>query len=255
MIALAAVCLLFPACVSAQSENDRFSSLDSIIQSSIQNHEIPGAVLLVGHDGQVIYRKAFGNRSLEPTRAPMTVDTIFDLASLTKVVATTSAIMQLEEQGKVRLSDPVVKYIPEFGQSGKGDITVRDLLTHYSGLAPDIDLNPPWTGRDTAYKLSFADDPIAPPGTRFVYSDTNFIVLGALVERVSGMPLDVYCERNVFSPLGMSHTRFLPPKEWLPQIAPTHRDVLHTDRSPRWDTPPDRSGPSSPYREMHQIQL
>jgi uncharacterized protein YbbC (DUF1343 family) len=227
--------------VCGQSENPRLSAVDQVIETSIQNHEVPGAVLLVGHDGQVIYRKAFGNRALEPTRAPMTPDTIFDIASLTKVVATTTAVMQLEEQGKVRLNDPVVKYIPEFGQGGKGDITVRDLLTHYSGLAPDIDLNPAWTGRDTAYKLSFADDPIAPPGTRFVYSDTNFIVLGALVERVSGMPLDVYCERNIFSPLGMSHTRFVPPKEWLPQIAPTEYDetgqmlrgVVHDPRSRR----------------------
>jgi uncharacterized protein YbbC (DUF1343 family)/CubicO group peptidase (beta-lactamase class C family) len=226
---------------SAQSENSQLSVLDSIIQTSIQNHEIPGGVLLVGHDGQVIYRKAFGNRSLEPTRTAMTVDTIFDLASLTKVVATTTAIMQLEEQGRIRLNDPVVKYIPEFGQNGKSDITVRDLLTHFSGLAPDIDLNPPWTGRDTAFRISFADDPIAPPGTRFIYSDTNFIVLGALVERISGMPLDVYCERNIFAPLGMSHTRFLPPKEWLPQTAPTEYDesgqmlrgVVHDPRARR----------------------
>ena len=237
---LAVVLALFPVSLAAQG-SDRFAVLDSIVQTSIENHEIPGAVLLVGHDGQVIYRKAFGNRSLEPTRAPMTVETIFDLASLTKVIATTTAIMQLEEQGRVRLNDTVAKYIPEFGQSGKGDITVRDLLTHYSGLAPDIDLNPPWAGRDAAYKLSFADDPIAPPGTRFIYSDTNFIVLGALVERVSGLPLDVYCERNIFSPLGMAHTRFLPPKEWLPQIAPTEYDeagqmlrgVVHDPRSRR----------------------
>src|SRR5579872_3380814 len=99
--------------------------LDSIVQTSIQNHEMPGAVLLVGHDGKVMYRKAFGNRSLEPKIEPMTVDTIFDMASLTKVIATTTAVMQLEEQGRIRMNDPVVKYIPEFGQNGKGDIAVR----------------------------------------------------------------------------------------------------------------------------------
>jgi len=217
------------------------SVLDSIIQISIQNHEIPGAVLIVGHDGQGIYRKAFGNRSLEPKIEPMTVETIFDIASLTKVVATTIAVMQLEEQGRVRLNDPVVKYIPEFGQNSKGDITVRDLLTHYSGLAPDIDLNPPWTGRDVAYSMSFAATPIAPPETQFIYSDTNFIVLAALVERVSGMPLDSYCAQNIFIPLGMSHTRFLPPADWLPQIAPTEYDehnqmlrgVVHDPRARR----------------------
>src|SRR5258708_23059104 len=180
--------------------------LDPIVQSAIQNHEIPGAVLLVGHDGHVIYRKAFGNRSLEPTRAPMTLDTIFDIASLTKVVATTTAVMQLVNGGRVRLNDPVVKYIPEFGQYGKSDITVRDLLTHHSGLPPDLDLSHPWAGRDVGYNMAFAATPISPPEARFVYSDINFIVLGALVERLSGVPLDSYCAQNVFTPLVMSHT-------------------------------------------------
>src|SRR6266568_1361391 len=123
---------------ATQSAN--LAALDGVVQSAIQNHEVPGAVLLVGHEGHVIYRKAFGNRSLEPTQAPMLVDTIFDIASLTKVVATTTAVMQLVDQGRVRLNDPVVKYIPEFGQNDKSDITVRDLLTHHSGLAPDLDL-------------------------------------------------------------------------------------------------------------------
>src|SRR5271163_3203780 len=111
--------------------------IDSIVQEAIRDGQIPGAVLLVGHDGQVIYRKAFGNRSLEPRRELMTVDTIFDLASLTKVIATTTAVMQLVQKGQVRVNDPVVKYIPEFGQNGKEDITVRELLTHHSGLSKD----------------------------------------------------------------------------------------------------------------------
>src|SRR5689334_15853474 len=143
----------------AQQDDSRLAVVDSIIQASIQNHEIPGAVLIVGHDGQVVYRKAYGMRSLEPTRSAMTVDTIFDIASLTKVVATTTAVMQLVEQGKVRLNDPVVKYIPEFGQNGKGDITVRDLLTHFSGLPPDLDLSHPWTGRDVGYSMAFSSPP------------------------------------------------------------------------------------------------
>ena len=152
----------------------------------------------------------------------MTVDTIFDIASLTKVVATTTAVMQLVEKGKVRLNDPVVKYIPEFAQNGKDDITVRDLLTHYSGLPPDLDLTHPWEGRDVGYSMAFASTPIAPPGTRFVYSDVNFIVLAALIERVSGLPLDTYCAQNIFTPLGMSHTRFLPPAT-LAAANRTHR--------------------------------
>jgi uncharacterized protein YbbC (DUF1343 family) len=207
-----------------QADAPSLAALDPIVQTAIQNHEIPGAVLLVGHDGHIIYRKAFGERSLEPTRSAMTVDTIFDLASLTKVIATNTAVMQLFEQGKIRLNDPVAKYIPEFGQNGKADITVRDLLTHYSGLPPDLDLSHPWSGRDTAYSMAFAETPISPPEMRFVYSDVNFIVLGALVERVSGMPLDVYCQQKVFAPLAMTNTSFLPPSTWLPRIAPTEYD-------------------------------
>jgi len=209
---------------SQEVQSANLNLLDSVVESAIQNHEIPGAVLVVGHDGRVIYRKAFGNRSLEPTRALMTVDTIFDIASLTKVVATTNAVMQLVDQGRVRLNDPVVKYIPEFGQNEKSDITVRDLLTHHSGVAPDLDLTHPWAGRDVGYEMAFASTPLAPPGARFIYSDINFIVLGALVERVSGIPLDSYCGQNIFVPLGMSHTRFRPPAEWLLQIAPTEYD-------------------------------
>src|SRR5579863_8202465 len=120
------------------------SVIDPIVQEAIRDGQIPGAVVLVGHDGQVIYRKAFGERSLEPRREAMTIDTIFDLASLTKVVATTTAVMQLEERGKVRLNDPVAKYIPEFAQNGKDDITVRQLLTHFSGLPDGLDLKERW---------------------------------------------------------------------------------------------------------------
>ncbi|HZR66393.1 MAG TPA: serine hydrolase [Terriglobales bacterium] len=237
------IMLMLAGCVSlfAQEPEHNLNVLDNIVQSSIDNHEAPGAVLLVGHDGKVVYRKAFGNRSLEPKVEAMTTDTIFDLASLTKVIATTTAVMQLEEQGRIKLNDPVAKYIPEFAQNGKGDITIRDLLTHYSGLRPDIDLKPDWTGRDAALSLAFAETPVAPPETQFIYSDTNFITLGVLVERLSGMTLDAYCAKNIFVPLGMAHTRFLPPAAWIPQIAPTQYDennrmlrgVVHDPRSRR----------------------
>ena len=132
----------------------------------------------------MIYRKAFGERSLEPRREPMTVDTIFDLASLTKVVATTTAVMQLVERGQIRLNEPVAKYLPEFAENGKEEITIRELLTHYSGLSEDLDLSSPWQGRETALRMAFAEKPISAPGSRFLYSDVNFIVLGEVVERV-----------------------------------------------------------------------
>jgi uncharacterized protein YbbC (DUF1343 family)/CubicO group peptidase (beta-lactamase class C family) len=215
--------------------------LDAIVRDAIHDEQIPGAVLLVWHNGQVVYRKAFGNRAVEPRREAMTVDTIFDIASLTKVVATNTAVMQLVQKGEVRLNDPVAKYIPEFAANGKEDITVRNLLTHFSGLRPDIDLTPSWDGRDAALRLSFAETPAYPSGSRFVYSDTNFITLGALVERVSGSTLDAYCAKKIFIPLRMTHTTFLPPAAWRRKIAPTEYDeqgkmlrgVVHDPRARR----------------------
>jgi uncharacterized protein YbbC (DUF1343 family)/CubicO group peptidase (beta-lactamase class C family) len=206
------------------TDSNGLAVLDSIVQEAIHDGQIPGAVVLVWHNGQVIYEKAFGNRALEPRREPMTLDTVFDLASLTKVVATTTAVMQLEERGRVRLNDPVAKYIPEFAQNGKDEITVRELLTHYSGLREGLDLDQPWQGRDTGLRMAYAEKPVYSPGSRFLYSDINFIALGALVERVSGTTLDRYCETNIFAPLKMTHTRFLPPASWLPKIAPTEYD-------------------------------
>ncbi|MGO9123354.1 MAG: exo-beta-N-acetylmuramidase NamZ domain-containing protein [Terriglobales bacterium] len=202
----------------------RLAALDLIVEDAIQDGQVPGAVLLVGHDGQVVYRKAFGNRSLEPRREAMTVDTVFDIASLTKVVATTVAVMQLVQKGEIRVNEPVAKYIREFAQNGKEDVTIRQLLTHFSGLPEDLDLTRPWQGRDTALQMAYAEKLVNPPGSRLLYSDTDFIVLGALVERVSGMSLDQYCRQHIFAPLGMTQTRFLPPPSWLMKVAPTQFD-------------------------------
>ncbi|HEY6768649.1 MAG TPA: exo-beta-N-acetylmuramidase NamZ domain-containing protein [Candidatus Sulfotelmatobacter sp.] len=198
--------------------------VDAVIEQAISAGTVPGAVLVVGHDGKVVYRKAYGSRSLEPRREPMTVDTVFDVASLTKVIVTTTSVMQLVESGKIRLNDPVGKYLPEFAQNGKDDITIRQLLTHYSGLAPDLDLKSPWQGKGTAYQMAFAQGLAMPSGSEFSYSDINFIVLGALVERVSGEMLDEYAARHIFAPLKMSHTRFVPPATWRWKIAPTQYD-------------------------------
>ena len=212
-----------PTRESAAAAPVHLAGVDSVIQQAIADG-LPGAVLVVGHDGRVIYRKAYGNRALEPTREAMTLDTVFDLASLTKVIATTTAVMQLVEQGKVRMNDPVAKYLPEFSQNGKDDITVRQLLTHYSGLEPDLDLKMPWEKKDTAYAMAFAETPAQTPGSSFVYSDINFIVLGALIERVSGETLDAYTARHIFAPLKMTRTRYVPPATWRAKIAPTQYD-------------------------------
>jgi uncharacterized protein YbbC (DUF1343 family)/CubicO group peptidase (beta-lactamase class C family) len=196
--------------------------IDRTIEEAIQQKRLPGAVVLVGHDGQVVYRKAYGERALLPKSEPMTVDTIFDVASLTKVIATTSSLMKLFEEGRFRLNDRITEYIPEF-QGGKSDITIRNLFTHFSGLAPDVPLKPEWKGNDTGLRLAFTTKPAGPPGVRHVYSDINFILLGEMVHRLSGMPLNEYARKNIFQPLGMKETTFLPPASWIPRIAPTQR--------------------------------
>ncbi len=222
----AAVVPLLPAAGSAPQppQSPGFSNIDAIMNRAVAEGNIPGGVVLVGHNGSVVYHKAFGMRSLEPTREPMTTDTIFDLASLTKCIATTTAMMQLFEDGRVRLNDPVSKYLKEFAQNGKQDITIRELMTHYSGLPPDLDLSAPWQGRDAAYRIVMAEKLQNPPGSRFVYSDINFETLGFLIEQVTGESLDSYTARHIFGPMGMKDTRFLPPKEWIPRIAPTQYD-------------------------------
>jgi uncharacterized protein YbbC (DUF1343 family)/CubicO group peptidase (beta-lactamase class C family) len=213
--------VLAAATLSAQSFPGG-SALDDVINLAIEQGRLPGAVVLVGHNGQVVYRKAYGKRALIPQPEAMTVDTIFDCASLTKVIATTSSLMKLFEQGKFRLSDKVTDYIPEF-QGGKSDITIRNLFTHFSGMAPDVPLKDPWSGYEHGIHLATIDKPTNPPGVRFVYSDINFILLGEIVHRLSGQMLSEYARQNVFLPLGMKDTMFQPPAALVPRIAPTER--------------------------------
>jgi uncharacterized protein YbbC (DUF1343 family) len=203
------------------------AALDRVIEQAIEQGRMPGAVLLVGHEGKVVYRKAYGQRALVPRTEAMTLDTIFDCASLTKVVATTSSLMKLFEQGRFRLNDKVTDYIPDF-QGGTSDITLRQLFTHFSGLQPDVPLAPPWTGYDTGIKLACTFKVGGPPGVRYVYSDINFILLGELVHRLSGQMLNDYARENIFLPIGMKETMFLPPASLIPRIAPTERWPVKT---------------------------
>src|SRR3954463_3119314 len=205
--------------LSAQS----FTPLDDAIQQAIEQGRIPGAVLLIGHDNKVVYQKAYGKRALVPLPEAMTLDTIFDCASLTKVIATTSSVMKLFEQGKFRLNDKITDYIPEF-QGGKSDITVRNLLTHFSGLQPDVPLVPVWSGYQHWIDLANTFKPAGPPSTRYVYSDINFELLGELVHRLSGQMLSEYARQNIFLPLGMKDTMFQPPASLVARIAPTERN-------------------------------
>ncbi len=222
------ICLIVAAGLEVVAAGDppalteqQLAPIATLVEQAIREGKCPGAVVLIGHQGKVVYRQAFGERSLIPIHRPMMVDTIFDMASLTKVIATTTAVMQLVEQGKIVLTAPVAEYWPDFGANGKDRITIRELMTHYSGLPPDLDLQPEWSGYDTAMKMIVAVKPIIPPGTRFIYSDINYETLGEIVRRVSGEPLDVYCAEHIFKPLGMKDTMFQPPASLRQRIAPT----------------------------------
>jgi uncharacterized protein YbbC (DUF1343 family)/CubicO group peptidase (beta-lactamase class C family) len=205
------------------AEPNAFAPIADVVRAAIARHELPGAVVLIGRGDDVAYRGAFGLRAAEPAPEPMTEDTIFDLASLTKVVATTTSVMQLMEAGRIRLSDPVAQFIPEFGKYGKRAITIRHLLTHVSGLRPDLELDVEFTGAEEAIRRASEEVPVAAPGERFIYSDINFFLLGDIVARVSGERLDRYAARHIFDPLGMKDTMFLPPGSLRARIAPTER--------------------------------
>ena len=205
----------------SQLSEEQLAPISGIVEKTICDGKIPGGVVLIGNREKVIYRQAFGYRSLKPEKIPMTTDTIFDLASLTKVVATATAVMQLVEKGKLRLDDPVARYWPSFKANGKGHITVRELLTHYSGLRPDLNLKLRWSGYRTAMKKIIAERPLYPPGKIYTYSDINFDILGELVRRVSGKALDEYCSMHIFKPLGMKDTLFKPSAALHERIAPT----------------------------------
>ncbi len=189
-----------------------------------------GAVLLVGHNGSIVYRKAYGNRTVGPNAEPMTADTIFDVGALTEVIVTATCILRLEQLGQIKLNDPVAKYLPDFAQNGKQDITIRMLLTHYSGLPADLDFKESWRGMQEGYDRANAAKLVYPPGARFLYSDVGFVVLGELVQKVSGMTLDQYAQTNIFGPLGMSSTGFNPPSSWRPRIAASQQDQ-HTGQT------------------------
>lgn len=204
-------------------EPGRFAAIAPLVTDAIARHEVPGAVVLIGRGDEVLYHRAFGDRAVAPAREPMTEDTIFDVASLTKVVATTTSVMQLVEQGKIRLADPIARFVPEFAGEATTAITVRELMTHTSGFAPDLPLDVEFRGEDEAIRRAAAQPLAAPPGEKFIYSDINFFVLGRIVSVASGERLDVYARAHVFEPLGMKDTMFLPPDALRPRIAPTER--------------------------------
>ena len=195
--------------------------IDDAVAAAIQSGEIPGAVVLVARHGRIAYCRAFGNRSVRPESEPMTVDTIFDMSSLTKVMATTPSIMLLVESGALRLDDKVKRYLPKFVGGGKDAITLRHLLTHYSGLPADFNLSKQWFGYPAALEELWKINTDSEPGKEFKYSDLSFIALGEIIQAVSGRTLDVFARERIFIPLRMMDTGFLPSAKLLPRIAPT----------------------------------
>jgi SSS family transporter len=216
------VALGYPVGAKAQLPYN-FTPVSTLITDAIAVHKLPGAVVLIGHDGKVVFEQAYGERKLagepgldgKPSPAEaMTTDTIFDMASLSKVLVTTTALLQLYEQHKIDLDAPVAKYLPEFAQNGKDKITIRELLTHYSGLPADISLKDDWglksPDKAEGIRRAMASVPYGPPGITFKYSDINFITLGALVEKLTGKELWKYALREIFTPLGMHDSSYRP---------------------------------------------
>ena len=201
---------------------DKLTAMDAAIQNAIAAGQCPGGVLWVEHDG-TSYHRAYGSRALVPSPEPMTEDTIFDAASLTKVLATTPAVMRLVERGQVILDAPVLSYIPEFTGGGRETVTVRQLLTHTSGLPSGLPAHTVWQGSAAAINVLCQQRLLTPPGEAFRYSDLNFILLGELVQRRTGSPLADYVAREFYAPLKMNDTGYLPPDAKRDRIAPTER--------------------------------
>ena len=216
--------LLTIAVASSRAEEGlKIEPIMAALTKAIASRQTPGAVFHLEHAGDSAHFPV-GNRSLVPTKEAMTEDTIFDAASLTKVIATATSVMVLVEQNKIRLDAPALTYLPEFKGEGREAITIRHLLTHVSGLHPSLFQNPPWSGYETGIKLACESVPETSVGSAFRYSDINFILLGEIVRRVSGEELNVFAAKHVFGPLKMTSSTFKPPAEWLPRIAPTEKD-------------------------------
>lgn len=250
------------ACVSQMAACARpgssFGSVDVLVRDAIRRGEAPGAVVAIGHDEKIVHRFVYGKRALAPVSEPLDWETRFDMASLTKPTMTALAVMQLVEQQKLHLDERVSQYFPEFASNGKGDISVRLLMTHYSGLPPDIPLNDPWTGKAEGVRRAMMSPLANPPGEKFVYSDINYIMLGLLVEKLGGLPLDQYARINILEPLGMMESSYLPATSLRPIIAPTQYDeqgnmlrgVVHDPTARRMGGVAGHAGLFSDARDM-----
>lgn len=207
---------------------ERLAGIDHAIDSAIAAHKLPGAVYHLER-GAMRYERAYGRLSYDEDAAAVTPETVFDAASLSKVLVTAPAVLMLAEEGKVDLEAPLTRYFPECTGGGKEAITVRHLLTHTSGLASGLPARPAWQGEAAALALACSQTVTHPPGTFFRYSDINYILLGLLVQRSAQMPLDRFAQQRIFAPLGMRATGYRPlERQPAPAIAPTQRGAIQT---------------------------
>jgi beta-glucosidase-like glycosyl hydrolase/CubicO group peptidase (beta-lactamase class C family) len=205
-------------------DRNKFKEADNLVEHAISDTAFPGAVLLIAKDGKVIYEKAYGKYTYDYTSKRMSTNTIFDLASLSKVIATTTAAMICYDRKLIDLDDKVAKHIPEFGQNEKENITIRNLLVHNSGLVAWKKFYEHYNNPEDVLKDIYASPLEYPTGTKMVYSDLGMITLAKIIEKVTGKTLDVFCKDEIFDTLGMSNTMYNPPASLKDRIAPTEFD-------------------------------
>jgi CubicO group peptidase (beta-lactamase class C family) len=213
---------------------NKFENVDEVVETAINDSAFPGAVLLISDNGKIIYQKAFGHYTYDKNSPLMKINTIFDLASVSKVISTTTCTMICFDRGLFKLDDKVSKYIPEFAQNGKKDVTIRNLLVHDSGLRPDIISYKAYANSENPEQdilnEIYSDTLIYPTGTKMVYSDLNMITMAKIIEKITGKTLDQFAHDEIFKPLGMNHTMYDPPASLKDSIAPTETDNYFRNR-------------------------
>lgn len=218
--AMLLLCTVFPLQSGAQEALNQIPGIQPLVEKAIEAGDLPGAVILIGTPDRVLHFQAIGQRQILPDAEPMTFDTVFDLASLTKPIATGTSILLLAERGLLEINAPVSRYLPEFGKNGKADVTVDQLLIHTSGLIADNNLRDYSGGKEKAWEQICNLPLMSPPGTRFVYSDVGYITLGFLIEKISGQTLQEFTQQSIFVPLKMSETGYLPAERLQKRSAP-----------------------------------
>lgn len=221
--------------ISCSSSNLQYSYTDfkeaaNLIENAIKDSAFPGAVILVSKDGRIAYENAFGHYTYNPQSPEMKLTTIFDLASVSKVVGTTTAAMMLIDEGKINLDDKVIKYLPEFNNHGKENITIRNLLLHNSGLAPYKKYYDIYSTAEEVIDDIMNLTPEQEPGSKYVYSDLGMITLQKVIEKITGVSLDKFLDEKLFKPMGMFSTMYNPPAQLKDSCAPTELDDFYRMR-------------------------